>query len=302
MATPARDAVKRHAHIAQLLGSMVASFVFAVLGASASAQEPSATTLGELRPALTLDETRDGPRTENPAYSAGDATDPLRENWTFSLQPTYERQSAGGSIGYMLLQPELRFDIGPLLYMRFQWPVPQVNDGTGPTRAGVGDLQWLNLVGGPLPREWGKLGVGPVFVFPAASSAQMGQGKFQIGPALGYSNRAVRGWQFAFLLQQFFSFAGDADRATVNELKLQPFITKLLPDSWYVETKPTITLNFAKSTSSVPLDLVVGKVVAGRWNLYLEATVYPGWTSPPSTDYRLTLNAGYLFPSPITGR
>jgi Outer membrane efflux protein len=66
-----------------------------------------------------------------------------------------------------------------------------------------------------------------------------------------------------------------------------------------VETKPTVTVNFAKGTSSVPLDLVVGKVVAGRWNVYLEATIYPGWTSPPSTDYKLTLNVGYLFPSPF---
>lgn len=32
-----------------------------------------------------------------------------------------------------------------------------------------------------------------------------------------------------------------------------------------------------------------------RWNVYLQATVYPDWTSPPTTDYKRTLNVGHLF-------
>ena len=76
----------------------------------------------------------------------------------------------------------------------------------------------------------------------------MGDGKYQAGPALGYINRAVPGWQFAFLLQQYFSFAGDRQRSRVNQLSLQPFAPKLLPDAWYVQSQPTITLDFVKET------------------------------------------------------
>jgi hypothetical protein len=32
------------------------------------------------------------------------------------------------------------------------------------------------------------------------------------------------------------------------------------------------------------------------------AFVHPVWTSPPSTDYKLTLNVGRLVPSPFVGR
>jgi hypothetical protein len=64
-----------------------------------------------------------------------------------------------------------------------------------------------------------------------------------------------------------------------------------------VGTQPTITVDFAKGTSSVPLDLVVGKVLGGRWNLNVKATVYPRWTSPPTKDYELTLSIGYHFPA-----
>jgi hypothetical protein len=240
-----------------------------------------------------------GARLTETLYSAEDAADFLSQPWKFNLQPTYERQATGGSTGYLLLQPYLRFDLGVLLWTRFQWPVAQVDDDGGSITAGVGDLQWLNLIGLAGSEKWGRMGIGPVFVFPTGSSSEMGQGKYQIGPALGYVNRAVKGWQFALLLQQFFSFAGDPDRSRVNTLKLQPYITKLLPDSWYVQTKPTVELNFVKGASTVPLNLVVGKVVGGRWDLYLEATVYPGWTSPPTNDYKLTLNLGYLIPSPL---
>ena len=77
--------------------------------------------------------------------------------------------------------------------------------------------------------------MGPVFVFPTAShEEQLGQGKYQVGPALYYVNKAVPGWQFAFLLQQFFSFAGNSSRSNINQLKLQPFVTAYLPDSWYI--------------------------------------------------------------------
>ena len=123
----------------------------------------------------------------------------------------------------------------------------------------------------------------------------MGQGKYQAAPALGYINKAVTGWQFAFLLQQYFSFAVTPG-VRVNQLTLQPFVTKLLPHSCYVQTQPTITLDFVKGTSSVPVNLVVGKLFAGRWNVNLQGTAYPRWTSPPSKDYELRLSIGYQFP------
>jgi hypothetical protein len=125
----------------------------------------------------------------------------------------------------------------------------------------------------------------------------MGDGKYQAGLAFGYINQAVPGWQFAFLLQQYFSFAGDSQRSSVNQLTLQPFVTKLLPDSWYVQTQPIITLDFVKNTSSVPVNLVVGKLFAGRWNVSLQATGYPSWTSPPSKQYELRISMGYQFPA-----
>lgn len=85
-----------------------------------------------------------------------------------------------------------------------------------------------------------------------------------------------------------------------NQLKLPPITTERLTDSWYVQTEPVIALNVAEGTGSVPLDPVAGKMLGGRWNFDVEATVHLEWTSP-SADYKFSLNLGYLFPSPLAG-
>ena len=231
-------------------------------------------------------------------YTAEEATDPIPLNSQFNFQPTYQRRSGGRNNSYVTLKPRLVVQEPLPLLVRFDWDVPRVDNENGPTIAGIGDLQWTTLfLINPRPGPWGKLGIGPVFVFPTASHKEMGDGKYEIGPALGYVNLDVKGWQFALLVQQFFSFAGDSRRSTVNQLSLQYFIHKYLPDSWYIGTQPTITVNFEKDTSSVPLQLVVGKVFGGRWNVNLQATAFPHWTSKPTTDYQFTLSIGYQFPA-----
>jgi hypothetical protein len=295
----------------------IVAVILCLLATPAAVRAQSAATLAELAPRLSLGDAGLAPgrdaathspatstetfprreRVEPRGYSVEEVLDPIPLTSSLTAQPTYQQLANGGFNAYIKFRPILIVESGLPLFTRIEWPAPQVDDENGPTNVGVGDLSWLTLflVGGS--EGWGVFGLGPVFVFPTASHSEMGQGKYQVGPALGYVNRAVSGWQLALLVQQFFSFAGDPQRASVNQLTLQPFVTKLLPDSWYVGTQPTITVDFAKGTSSVPLDLVVGKVLGGRWNLNVKATVYPRWTSPPAKDYELTLSIGYHFPA-----
>jgi len=223
--------------------------------------------------------------TERKGFTVEDVIGPIPATSSVTEEPTYEQRANGTFNAYVKFKGILVVESGLPLLTRIEWPIPEVDDENGPTNAGVGDLAWLTLFVVGSRKPWGTLGVGPVFVFPTASHSEMGQGKYQLGPALGYVNDGVPGWQFALLLQQYFSFAGDPQRSSVNQLTLQPFVTKLLPDSWYVQTQPVITVDFAQGTSSVPVNLVVGKLFAGRWNVSLQATVYPRWTSPPSKDY-----------------
>ena len=140
---------------------------------------------------------------------------------------------------------------------------------------------------------------------PAGIAAQVpttALAEFLPPPSFGVSRLDDTGLRDLSFLQQYFSYAGDSQRSSVNQLTLQPFVTKLLPDAWYVQTQPIITLDFVKNTSSVPVNLVVGKLFAGRWNVSLQATGYPPWTSPPSKQYELRVSIGYqssaFFPKP----
>ena len=230
-------------------------------------------------------------------YSPREITDPIPFHSSINRQPTYQQNRGGGGQSYVKLKAILVVEAGLPLISRVEWPIPEVDWQNGSATAGIGDLTWLNLflVGGPA--AWGKVALGPVFVFPTASPPDMGQGKYQVGPALGYVNDALHRWQFALLVQQFFSFAGDPKRGAINQLQIQPFVTKYLGESWYLQSQPIITVNFEQGTSSVPLNFVVGKIVDRRWDFNLQVSLYPRWTSPPTKDYEVIVNIGYHFPA-----
>lgn len=232
-----------------------------------------------------------------------EATDPLLSAWSLALQPTYFRYRHNrGSRGYIRIKSVAEFDLGlglPTLWTELRWPVFEIDDSTGPVDAGVGDMQLLLLGIVHDAPPWGRFGIGPVFVFPTASHPEMGRGSYQVGPAFGWSNKVIEGWGFGFLGKEFLSFAGKQGRTGVNRFRMQPFILKYLPNSWYVETKPAIVVNFENNTSTVPLDFTIGKLLSRRLNVSLQADVYPDWTNTPTYSWRLRMSISYLFRSPL---
>jgi hypothetical protein len=46
------------------------------------------------------------------------------------------------------------------------------------------------------------------------------------------------------LFNQIWSFAGDGDRADLDQMLLQPFVNYNLPDGWYLVSSPIITANW----------------------------------------------------------
>ena len=83
------------------------------------------------------------------------------------------------------------------------------------------------------------LALGPTFVFPPANRDQTGRGKWQAGPGgvLGYQ---VSEWTAYLIAQQWWSFAGAADRPTQDHLDLQYIASYFFGDGWSVGTSPTI--------------------------------------------------------------
>jgi hypothetical protein len=106
----------------------------------------------------------------------------------------------------------------------------------------IGDLVFFSLLT-PNKGDSGLLwGVGPTFIFDTAGEDVTGQGKWQAGPAVmgAYLGNP---WVLGVLAQQWWSFAGDDDRAETNHLNVQYFIQYKLPNMWQVGMTPNITVN-----------------------------------------------------------
>jgi hypothetical protein len=107
------------------------------------------------------------------------------------------------------------------------------------------------------------VGVGPTWIFPTAGSDFTGQGKWQVGPAVG-GGYITKEFMIAALAQQWWSFAGDADRKDTSQLNLLPLIYRFFGDGWTVGYSGNILADWKARSGerwTVPLGLSVAKVV-----------------------------------------
>jgi len=140
-------------------------------------------------------------------------------------------------------------------------------------------------------------GVGATLVFPTASTAVTGQGKWQAGPAAAVAFAPER-WLLGLFAQNPISYAGDSKRADVNALFLQPFVTYQLGRGWFIRSQPQMAFNWKTGKQTVPLDLGAGRVFKiGRQDVSL--FVEPFWNishDGPAPRYGITFGVSLLYP------
>ena len=144
-------------------------------------------------------------------------------------------------------------------------------------------------------------GVGPIFEFPTATKKTfLGTQKWSAGPTgvVVYSKGKFLG---GALIQNLFSFAGNAKRQAVNEMTLQPFINYNLPKEWYICSSPLITANWEASGSqvwTVPVGLGLGRLVHfGKLPVNIALQGYYNLVRPDNQpDWTIRLGVTLLFP------
>jgi hypothetical protein len=177
---------------------------------------------------------------------------------------------------------------------------PGLTAGEGWAR-GLGDTQFSAFLS---PARTGRLvwGVGPVFQIPSATNQALGQGKWGAGPtaAAQWSGEL---WTFGALINNIWSFAGEAGRPAVNQMQLQPEINYTFRSNpnRYLSFAPTITANWTASGSerwTVPVSLGFGQLVTfGKQSVNLQATAYYNVVAPAGTgNWTLELLVQLLFP------
>lgn len=141
--------------------------------------------------------------------------------------------------------------------IRFKCQIPTLPNSSV-TRRGtsLGDTQFFDLF--ITEESWGRWGVGPMMIFPTATVLDAGQGKWQIGPAIGLSILKFPHWQMGFLAQNPISFAGNSKKAKQNYLLLQPFIIyHFLKNSYFISNSEW-TFNWLSKAKQIPLNIGIG--------------------------------------------
>jgi len=205
---------------------------------------------------------------------------PLTTLWSLTIQENYsiiEGDAIEGSEwgNNLFFQPALPVPIGKnkdkVLIIRpvFPWVRSAIYNPAAPTGVvgsdtGLGDIQTFVLVG-PNSSKGTVWGLGATFKFDTASSAALGQGKNQAGPAAMILNMGEH-WTKGIIVQHWWSFSGDDDRADTSQTDMLYIMRRALPGGWSIGMGPTITYNWKAPSGeklTVPIGLGITKTV--KW-------------------------------------
>ena len=175
--------------------------------------------------------------------------------------------------------------------------IPNPVPGDGAT--GLGDINYSVFLS---PAKPGKIiwGIGPSLTMNTATDDQLGSGKWSAGPTAVVLIQP-KPWTLGLLGRQLWSFAGDSDRATVNQLLLEPFINYNLGNGWYLITDMNLTANWQTDSSNrwtIPLGGGAGKMFAiGSQKMNTKLEAYYNVVKPNGApDWSMSWTLQFLFP------
>lgn len=191
----------------------------------------------------------------------------IQEN-TFFIHPGIEDKSSRNSVNVQF-QPVLPLALTddwnlitrPVFQVVNSVPVP-TQTGRIYQATGFGDTILATLLS-PSPKVAGPwlLGAGPTFIFPTATTTNVGQKKWQLGPG-GVFGYLGEHYIIGIFPQQWFSVGGNGSKQT-SQMNLQYFASYFLPHGWSVGTSPNMLINWYASDGNkvtFPIGLNVAKV------------------------------------------
>ena len=182
--------------------------------------------------------------------------------------------------------------IAPLIYQ--PQTVPEIS-----SEFGLGDINETVFLSPAKPGEviWG---IGPIVSMPTATSDVLGTGKWSAGASVVALTMPGR-WVIGGLVSNLWSFAGDSDRADVNQFLFQYFINYNMPEGWYLTSSPTITANWEAESGeqwTVPLGGGLGKIFKiGNQPMNAQMQAFYNVETPnEGPDWSLRFQLQFLFP------
>ena len=236
---------------------------------------------------------------------------PISSLISLPLQFRFDYGAPNGEASFLNIQPVFPVTVGDWnLVSRFIVPlidspgqiagtpdIPTPVQGNG--AVGLGDINY-SLFFSPVKYDKVIWGIGPSISAPTATDDQLGSDKWSAGPT--FVLLAQPGWgTMGFLARQLWSFAGDSDRADVNQFLLEPFVNYNLPKGWYLISDMVVTSNWDAPSGqrwTVPVGGGVGKLLKiGSQMINLRTEAYYNVETPDSgPDWQWGFTIQFLFP------
>jgi hypothetical protein len=182
----------------------------------------------------------------------GDITDGKRILNSFKFQP----------VAPMLLTENIRLINRPVLqFQSFETPTITPTGLAWGTENGLGDTILLQAFS---PADAGEKvwGIGPTWIFPTATDDSLGGEKWAVGPvaiAFHLGNK----WVIGGILQHWWDYAGDDDRADINLTDFQYVIRYKINPFFQIGTGPNIQYNW--ETDEISLPIGIGLDTTTKW-------------------------------------
>ena len=201
---------------------------------------------------------------------------PLTSLWSLTLQENFtlkkgDLTNSTQTANSFFFQPALPIPVGNDKTFIARPVIPLVTspvadsgskDGFSGHETGLGDIQLLSLYG-PDKSDGLVWGIGPTFKFPTATDDLLGAGKWQTGPAAMLLNLGDT-WTSGLVVQHWWSFAGDDDRASTNQTDLQYIFRRKIPGAASIGMGPTMTIDWQAEEGNritLPIGLGITKTV-----------------------------------------
>ena len=243
---------------------------------------------------------------DSDAGLAQELTNPIANIVTVPIQMNFDSNIGAADQGSKVttnIQPVIPFDISENWNLISRTIFPVISQSAippgGGSQFGLGDINMSLFFAPKKPTESGMIwGIGPVFLLPSATDAQLGAKKWGAGP--GVVVLSLRGkWTVGFLGNHIWSFAGDSSRPDVNNTFLQPFLAYTWPSAWTASIQTESSYNWTSETWSVPVNVAMSKLVKfGKLPVSLQAGVGTWVQSPISgaEGIRFRLQANVVLP------
>ncbi|MGD2011292.1 MAG: hypothetical protein PVI76_09360 [Desulfobacterales bacterium] len=236
---------------------------------------------------------------------------PVGAMYSLPLKFSFDYGAPNGEASFLNIQPVLPVTVGdwnlinriivPLIDTPGQVAgtpeIPNPPPGDGAT--GLGDINYSLFVSPAKPKGF-IWGLGPSIMLPTASDEQLGSEKWSAGPT-GVILAQPKWGTYGGLVRQLWSFAGDDDRDSVNQMLIEPFINYNLDGGWYLISDMILTANWNASSGqrwTVPLGGGVGKLLKiGNQAINVRTEAYYNVAKPDSApNWQWGFTVQFLFP------